>query len=226
MLSDEQKKRREEFLARAAAAKNGEPDPVAAEPALEEVAETFDPPQYVPGIVAEPEAEAEAEIVEEIAEEIADEPFERFLAALDVQTRSLLDDDELREVFEAQRAKAQAERKAVARKAAMDRALTEARIAEGVLPKETADHVRWRERMSEIVPFTVDLPEMGDIGIRVDQKVYLHGVTYQVTRAEAESMRSVVYQAQQNELLFEGKDRRHWLRRRARGGVDGHIGSF
>lgn len=222
MLTIEQKAARAANLAKAREARKAREAARQAAAAQEmEIEEVFEAPAVATG--GEYAASTEPEVASAPQPMT---PFDHFLASLDAETRDLFTEDELRETFEAQQKKAREERRMLAKKALTDKALISARIVEGVVPAETADMIRWRERMSEIVPITIDLPEMGDIGLRVDQTIYLHGVTYHVTRAQAESMRSAMYQAQQNELLFEGKDRRHWLRRRARGSVDGHIGSF
>ena len=67
--------------------------------------------------------------------------------------------------------------------------------------------------------FLVDLPELGDFGLRIDQNIFLHGFTYTVTRAQYDSFREIVWRNQQAELEFEGRGRGHWLRRQARGSV-------
>ena len=170
------------------------------------------------GSIAEREDEPEVPVAV-----LPETPFERFMRLLDPETRELLDEDDLRAIFDEQQAKAHAEKKAAAKKAAAASALQHARIEAGIIAPASAADLEWERRMDEPVTFTVDLPDIGDIGLRIDQKIYLHGVTYTVPRRMWDSMRSTMYQAQQAELLFEGKDKRHWLRRRARGTVSGFI---
>ncbi len=183
---------------------------------------------YVPPVTV---AEGGVPITEPMDDEEVEavlSPFERWVSALDAETRDLLDDDDLEEIWAAQQSKAKAEKKASAKKAATAHALQTARIAEGVIAPKTAAEIEWRERMDEKVGFAITMPHVGDgvadIGLRIDQRVYLDGTYYpDLTRAEMESMRYNLYLAGQNELLFEGRDKRHWLRRQAVGAVDGRI---
>ncbi len=199
-----------------------------AAPELEvEEDEYFEPPEEAEGgiAVAEPE---EPEPPRELT------PFEKFVAALDADVRELLSDEELRQDWEAAQVAARAERRKSARALAKSKAKLLAGVEEGTIEPETAEQIAWRERMQEMVDFHVEMPHAGtvggenagpiDIGLRIDQKVYAHGKTYRVTRAQAESMRANLWQARQNELLFEGKDRRNWLRRQATGTQSWHIG--
>jgi len=175
-------------------------------------AEEYSPPEIVEGEFGQPEPE--------IAEPEELDDFGRFRMTLDAETLDLLGDDELRAIWADQLAKAKAEKRAATKKAVASRAKHHALVVEGLLPQDVIADQVWRDRMAEQIRFTVDLPEVGDIGLRIDQKVYLHGHSYTVSRSEYESMRSTIYQAQQAELLFEGKDKRNWLRRRARGSLE------
>lgn len=173
----------------------------------------YDPPRIVPGeLVPDPDFD------EVVVEEPLDE-FGRFLQTLDAETRDLLGIEELRTIYADQQKKAREEKRAATKKAVAARAKHHALVAEGLLSADALTDQAWLDRMNETVRHTIDLPELGDIGIRVDQKVFLHGHTYMLTRAEHASIISMEYQAQQQELLFEGKDKRHWLRRRARGSM-------
>ncbi len=176
-------------------------------------AQTFSTPVVAPAGIIEPRDEPEVEEPEEL------DDFGRFLVSLDAETRELLNDDELRDIYEAQMAKAKAEKRAAAKKAVTDRALQHARVESGLMPAEAREAAEVRDRMAELVKFTVDLPELGDIGLRIDQHIFLHGFTYTVPRAQYDSFREIVWRNQQSELEFEGKGRGHWLRRQARGSV-------
>lgn len=178
----------------------------------------YTPPAIMPGEAPVPVSEDD-EPNATVSEPLDD--FGRFLQTLDAETRDLLGEDDLRDIYAEQQKKAREEKRAGLKKAVAARAKHHALVGEGLLPQSAVDDQIWRDRMNEQIRHTIDLPEMGDIGIRVDQRVYLHGHTYVMTRAEYESIVSIEYQAQQAELLFEGKDKRHWLRRRARGSLDG-----
>ena len=150
--------------------------------------------------------------------------FRMFLDRVDDATRKLLSDVELRSIFDEQQRRAREERKAAARKRLMEDALHVAKVTEGLLPQAAQDEAQRRRRMNELVTFTVELPptgengEIGDIGIRFDQRIFLHGYTYTVTRGEYDSMREVMYRAAEGELMFAGKSRRYrqWLHGRGR----------
>jgi hypothetical protein len=199
-LTEEQKQVRRDNLAKARAARSKR---AAAE-------ESFPAPVVAVGGEIE-------EVVEDEAEPVEVDEFGRFLAALDDETRELLTDGELRDIFEQQQAKAKAERKVALKKAATERAARHARIESGLMTPADEAAAALRDRMAEMVRFTVDLPELGDYGLRIDQQVFLHGFTYTVTRAQYDSFREMVWRNQQSELEFEGRSRGHWLRRQARG---------
>ena len=179
-------------------------------------AETFAPPVIARGGEIE---EPELPLADEIEEPEELDDFGRFLLALDAETRELLNEDELRDIYDQQLAKAKAEKRAAAKKAVTERALQHARVESGLMPAEAIEAAKTRDRMAEQVRFTVDLPELGDFGLRIDQNIFLHGFTYTVTRAQYDSFREIVWRNQQAELEFEGRGRGHWLRRQARGSV-------
>ena len=224
MLTEEQKEKRRANLAKAREARKSRSEKRAdsVSQTLETAYEAALEEEIFPVQGPAPDGEFEELKIVVPAEE-PETPFTRFLETLDAETRGLLDDAELRAIFDDQQMKARAERRAEVKKLAQAQALEAARIAEGVIAPKDAAALEWGKRMKEKIRFTVDLPEMSDIGLRMDQHIYLHGHTYTVSRAQFESMRSMVYQAQQGELAFEGKDRGHWLRRRARGSVNGYI---
>jgi hypothetical protein len=56
-----------------------------------------------------------------------------------------------------------------------------------------------------------------DSGLRIDGKIFLHDRVHEVTRAQADSFREILYRARMHELDFEGRSRSHWLRRQATG---------
>lgn len=144
-----------------------------------------------------------------------DTPFDRFLSGLDAETRELLDEAELRAIFAAQTVKAKAERKTALQKSATEKALHQAKVEAGVLPAAAIADAAWKARMAEKVTFTPDLPSLGDIGLRVDGTVYLHGHRVTVTMGQYLSFREMEWRAKQAELDFEGRARDHHLRQGA-----------
>lgn len=151
----------------------------------------------------------------------ADDPqldgFDEFVLTLDPEARKILSDAQLMAIYSAAQARADEEKKKAAEKRAMERALGAARSQKGLVPAEKADRLEWQRRMAEMVTFTPDLPELGDIGLRIDGQIYLHGREVTVTRAQQDSYRDIVWRARQAELDFEGKGRLSHLRRQIAG---------
>lgn len=162
--------------------------------------------------------------------EVEDTGFRLFLATLDLETRKL-PDDELRQIYNEQQKVALEEKRATGRRIARELALSAARTAAGLVPRAAADAIELARHNSQPMKFTVDLPysgengEVPDVGLRVDQKIYLHGTTMRVTRAQFDSMREMQYRCAEMEQLFrgEGMRRRRQLAGRATGHVNAHI---
>ncbi len=144
-------------------------------------------------------------------------PFEVFLASLDAETRELVPEAELQAIFEAQQVKARAAKREKLKKAATEKALHAANVAAGLLPESATAHAEWRRRMDQMVTFTPDLPELGDIGLRTDGEIFFHGVQRTVTMAQYLSFRETEWKNKQAELDFEGRSRMHHLRRQGVG---------
>ena len=151
-------------------------------------------------------------------------PFGLFLASLDAETREMLDNDELRVIYDAQVAKAYAEKKAAKKKMAGELAANAARMEAGLIPMATIQDMETAKRNAELVRFTVELPpagdngEVADIGLRIDQRVFLHGHTYTLPRAQADTFREMIYRAREMELTFKGQSRR--MRQYMQGSMD------
>ena len=150
----------------------------------------------------------------EEAEEVGEQtPFEVFLSALDDETKELVGEVELQAIFEAQQVKARAAKREKLKKAATERALHAANVHAGLLPQAAVAEAAWRRRMDQKVTFTPDLPELGDIGLRVDGVIYLHGRQVTVTMAQYLSFREMEWKNKQAELDFEGRSKMHHLRK-------------
>lgn len=201
-LTEEQKQKRRENLAKARAARGkNRPMPVTKVP--EQVAETIvREPVFAPGVA---------------------DPFDAFVASLDSETRRILNDLELRAIFEAQKKKAAEEKKAITQRRVAEQALHHAKVDAGLLPTTAIVHADWKKRMDEMVTFTVDLPEMGDWGLRVDGKIIHHGETITCTRAQYLSYAEMCWRNRQVELDFEGKGRLSHLRRVSTGALNARI---
>lgn len=154
-------------------------------------------------------------------------PFDRFLASLDAETRGALDDAELRAIFAASEKKAADEKRDKLRRSAAEKALHRAKVEAGLLPRETVEQIALQAKMDELVRITPELPtdndgRIGDAGVRLDGRLYRHGVEYTVPRGVALTIRSICWQAKMSEMDFEGKGRSHHLRRLA-GALDQQI---
>lgn len=199
---DEKQVARERALARRAA------------PALED-AENFAPPQPAPGgVVIEPETP-------EAIEDDRDPAFARFVDGLDAETRDMFSIDEISDIFAQQKLKADAEKKAARKKALTEKALHGARIEAGLVPTSSRDERERQDRMAEMVTLRIDLPDEGagvhgQKGIYIDQMIYVDGVTYTVPRANADTLREIMYRAWQHESQFQGKSRTYYNRQRGR----------
>jgi len=149
--------------------------------------------------------------------------FERFLAAQDDDIRELLSDVELRVIFEAETKRAQEERKAQARKTAAARAQRHAKATAGLLPAEAVAAAALRDRLSQKVKWTVNMPEAGnsgmltDAGVRINGRLLVHGTEVIGTLAEYDSYRSIEWNAHQGELDFQGRGKLSKLRQTATG---------
>lgn len=217
-MTDEQKAAQRANLEKARAARKERLAAAkAAEPAAETepVEEVFERPVAAEGgVYVGPEDEAEEAAPVETVELT---PFQRFVLSLDPETRDLLDDEQLAGIWQEQQAKARAEKAATAKKRVTERALQAARIAEGVIAPASATEIAWKERMAEPVEFTIHLPVTGgiaaqgfdvgpvDVGLRIDNRIFLDGHKYTMMRAQFDSYRDILYRANQNELAFEGK---------------------
>jgi hypothetical protein len=159
------------------------------------------------------------------------DPFQLFLVSIDAETRDLLGMEELGRIYAEQLAKALAEKRKTKRKAAEEAALNAARMEAGLVPAATVEAMAVAKRNAEIVTALIELPpagehgEIADIGLRIDGVVYLHGMRYQMTRAQWDSRREMLYRAAQHELEFQGQNmrRRRWMLGRAMGLGNVHI---
>jgi hypothetical protein len=185
--------------------------------------ETFDTPEIVYG---EADTEEPAQTFDE-----PETPFDLFLAGLNRETREALSVDELRAVFLEEVAKAKAEKKASLKKVAASQAKESARMAAGLIPQATREDIEWKRRQGELVRARIELPPSGDqgevpdIGLRIDQRVYLHGHTYTFTRSQWDSYRDQLYRVGVQELTFKGQNtrQRQWMMGRAGGTVNTHV---
>jgi hypothetical protein len=157
--------------------------------------------------------------------------YEHFLARLTPGAREALGDAELRAIYAKHVADADEERKSLIRKQVMSQAAHAARSAAGLVSAESEEELRVLRHNSEIVTLQIDLPptgdqgELPDIGLRVDGRVFLHGHSYQMTEAQAASMREQIHRLSDAELLFKGQNtrQRRWLMGRALGAVEKRV---
>jgi hypothetical protein len=221
-LTEEEKQRRREALARGrekAAANRAalkaapKPEPVAMPPIVHEGSGPLSEPAAAPtGAAASgsfftqngPDTTEEAE---------PQDDFERFLASQDADIRDILSDVELRVIYEAEQKRAAEEKKTAAKKLAVQRAARHARSTAGLIGPEAVAAANLRERMNMPVSWVINMPEAGnsgtliDEGIRINGKLYVHGTTVEGTLAEYISYREIEYRAHENERQFQGRSR-------------------
>lgn len=171
----------------------------------------------------EPETESDNPITPFDERPVPGDDFERFLAAQDVETREVLSDVELRVIFETETKRAQEERRAQVRKAAAARALRHAKATAGLIGPEAIAAAALRDRLSQKVEWTVNMPEAGnsgmliDEGVRINGRLMQHGERITGTLAEYESYRAIEWNAHQSELDFQGRGKLSKLRQTATG---------
>jgi hypothetical protein len=170
----------------------------------------------MPRLGMEGVAEIEPEPVA-IADEPTD-PFERFLAAQDEETRLLLSDIELRVIFEEETRKARAAQKEQAKQAAKARAARHAKADAGLITEADVAAAALAERNARKVRYTPELPQLSngepiDVGLRINGAILFDRQERTVTVGEYESQREILYRSMTAELDFEGKGRLSQLRR-------------
>lgn len=144
----------------------------------------------------------------------ADAGFQLFCLRLDPARRELVGEAELRRIYAEQSAKADAERRSAAKKEATEEALKAARMAMGLVPQDAVEALELARFNAAPMSMRIQLPpadENGnpaDIGLRIDNKIYLDGRVANVTRAQFDSMREIVYRADQMEQEFLGVGKR------------------
>lgn len=211
-LTEEQKAARRATLARGreTAAVNR----AAAAAKAAEAAPAEEPPIVMPSIGQHDwrEADDAPELGDEAAvvEPSADDPFERFLAAQDAETRSILTDAELRVIFEVETKKAAEAKREAAKKAVQARAARAARVDAGLIAPADAEHADWLRKMARKVTFTPEMPQDAngreiDIGYRVNGEIIYPGQPWTGTYGEFLSLREQQWRAMNHEMDFEGK---------------------
>lgn len=117
---------------------------------------------------------------------------------------------EIDEIIAAERKRADEEKKKAATAAFRALALQRERIDAGLIPGDVMRDEAETKRLNEKIKIRISLPGSGaghrEHGLRVDQRLFRHGQTYTVTRAEGASLLSMMYQALFQELRFRTND--------------------
>ena len=193
-------------------------------------------PEIMPSLDSGPMPEFEDEIaVSEPPQVGMLDPFERFLADLDPETRELLTEPDgstpqLRAIYEAEVKKAKDARREVAKKQAAARASRLAKTDAGLVSPEDAAVADLQRKMSRKVSW---VPEMQrddrghivDAGYRVDGKLLYDGLRVTGTYAEWLSYREMAWRARQNEMDFQGKGKLNEQRRLSTGALSVSYGA-
>ncbi len=139
--------------------------------------------------------------------------FGLFLAAQDAETIEALGETELRVIWEVGEKKAKDLRREELKKKAQDRALQQAKGRVGLTPQAEIDAAELQRRNARKVTYTPDLPELGDVGLRINGNILYHGQPVTVTYGQWLSFREIEWRNKNAELDFEGKGRLHHLRK-------------
>ncbi len=126
----------------------------------------------------------------------------------------LLSPEEIEEIRVAERAKYRAEQKAKAKKALVDKIRTEERDRLGSTPADELQ-LRW---LNELVPITITMPrlrrpngaEQPPEPIILDQRIFNHGRTVMVTRAQALTLAEVMGKAWMHVAQVDGRTRTYY----------------
>ncbi len=167
--------------------------------------------EAVAGPAFEPEPEPEPE--PEVREPEPLDAFGRFLAAQEQETIDLLGREELRVIWEAENKKALELKRENTRKAARDRAAQHAKGEAGLIAPADLAAAELKRKMNRKVVYTPDLPELSDVGLRINGRILYHGQPVTITYGEWLSFREIEWRNKNMELDFEGKGRLHHLRR-------------
>jgi hypothetical protein len=163
------------------------------------------------------------------------DPFDRFVADLDPETRELLTDGDgstpqLRAIFEAEVKKAKEARREVARKQAAVRAGRLAKTDAGLIAPEDAAAAEVQRYMNKKVSWVVEMVRdpngnLIDEGYRIDGRLYTDGeVIKDKTMAHYLSYREQFWRAKQGEMDFEGKGLLNEHRRLSTGSLSVSMG--
>ena len=212
-MTEEQKAARNAALAKARDASKAKRAAAAAAEKAAEAAPAEEPPMVMPPLSqnwrdAEPlDPEAEPEAPPE-----AVDPFERFLASQDEETRSILSDADLRVIFEVETKKAQDLRRENTKKLAAARASRFAKVEAGLLSNADAARAEWVRDMNRKVRYRPSVPRdangnLIDLGYRINGQIVYDGQEIVCTKAEALSLREMEWRATNHEMDFEGKGR-------------------
>jgi hypothetical protein len=143
------------------------------------------------------------------------DPFERFLADLDPETRDLLTEEDgsipqLEKIWTDRVKEAKDARREVARKQASARASRLAKTDAGLISPEDAEAAALQRRMNRKVSWIVDMVRDAngnfiDEGYRVDGRIWQHGEKVTGTYGEWLSYIEMNFRARNHEMDFEGK---------------------
>jgi hypothetical protein len=140
-------------------------------------------------------------------EDIRRQRRERLTGDLPADLAVLITDAELEKIENEEIEKAIASKKRQALADVRALASAEARIEHGLIPADVLRDETEKARLAERVRVKVNLPRGGGaLGLRIDGRLFRHGQTYTVTRAEYESMHFTVYKTWLDEIRFRTLD--------------------
>ncbi len=158
------------------------------------------------------------------------DPFQRFLAELDDETRELLTEEDgsipqLEAIWAARVKAAKDARREVAKKQATARADRMAKTDAGLVSPQDAAAAALQRSMDRKVSWVVEMARdangnLIDEGYRINGELLYHGRHVTGTYGEWLSYREMVYRARNHEMDFEGKGLLNEQRRLSTGALD------
>lgn len=165
--------------------------------------------------IAEEDDTVEVERIEgdEIAIEALEARRARLLEGVDPAIADLISDDELDQIEEEERIKAEAERKKLALQTVRESLRQKARVENDLIASSVLLSEAEKKRRNEPVTFRVNLPMDGAgdpaksaHGLKVDHFRYQQGQTYTRPRAVFESLQEAHYRIHLQEIAFKTLD--------------------
>jgi hypothetical protein len=92
-------------------------------------------------------------------------------------------------------------------------------LAKEILRKQLREQIEREEGLVEpLEPVTIDLPDYAN-DIKLDNRLYLQGMTYEVTHSVAETLRDIMQRTWEHKSIIDGKSENYYRRSRDGGNI-------